>query len=151
MCHNRKQQQGSALMIAIFIIVVMSVVGAAMVRLLNDSATGAVTEVYGARAFHSAQSGVEIFLTELFPLNETSAASICPARDENIHIKSLAPISSYSFNTAGLANCNVQVRCDSLDVTPFLGHHFRILSTGQCTVGDQVFSRQLLVEARDAN
>lgn len=150
--HSRRHQQsGSALMIAVFIIVVMSVIGAALTRLLSDSATGAVTEVYGARAHHAAQSGIEIFLTELFPLNTSGAANICPARDENVHIQSLPPYGTYSFNTTGLTNCSVQVRCDSLAVTPFVGHHFRILSTGQCTAAGQTFSRQLLVEARDEN
>ncbi|HLV49049.1 MAG TPA: pilus assembly PilX N-terminal domain-containing protein [Aliidiomarina sp.] len=149
MCHNTHKQSGSALMIAVFIIVVMSVVGAAMVRLLNDSTAGAVTEVYGARAHQAAHSGIEIFLTELFPLNETSAASICPERDNNINIKNVSAYNTYAFSSAGLANCSVTVRCDELDVTPFIGRHFRILSIGQCKVGEQRFSRQLLVEARD--
>ncbi len=136
-------------MIAVFIIVVMSVIGAALIRLLNDSATSTITEVYGARAHHAAQSGIEVFLTELFPLDNPGAANICTERDNNININNVTPFNTYSFNTNGLANCTVTVRCDELDVTPYVGRHFRILSTGQCYVGNQRFSRQLLVEARD--
>jgi len=132
-------------MIAVFIIVVMSVIGAALIRLLNDSATSTVTEVYGARAFHAAQSGIDIFLTELFPHDSPTAS--CTARAGSIQSKAID--SSYSFNTPGLTNCSANIRCDELDLSPFPGRHFRILSSAQCTVDDQRYSRQLLVEARD--
>lgn len=144
---NRKQQQGSALMVAIFIIVVMSIIGAALVRVLNDSASAGVTEVYGARAYHAAQSGIEVFLTELFP--HDSAPASCPSRSG--HIKDAAVHRTYTFTTPALANCTTSIRCDQADMTPYTGRHFRLFSTGQCTAAGQTFSRQLLVEARDEN
>ncbi|RUO42835.1 hypothetical protein CWE15_05375 [Aliidiomarina taiwanensis] len=145
MCHKQKQQQGSALMVAIFIIVVMSVIGAALVRVLNDSATAGVTETYGARAYHAAQSGIEVFLTELFP--HDAPVDSCPARVG--HIKDTTAYRVYTFTAPALANCTTTIRCDQTDVTPYVGRHFRIFSTGQCAIGNQRFTRQLLVEARD--
>lgn len=62
------KHRGGALVVAIFIIVVMSILGIAMVRILGDLSRATVSEVYGARAYAAARSGAEIFLTDLFSI-----------------------------------------------------------------------------------
>lgn len=141
------KQNGNMLIIVVFIIVVMSIIGVALVRVLSHSATATVTEVYGASAHHAAQSGIEVFLTELFPLDQPVAADICPVRDST-PIKAVPIYRNYTFNSAGLSHCSATIQCDSLELTPYTGRHFRILSVGACQVGKQYFSRQLLVEAQ---
>ncbi|RTE86379.1 MULTISPECIES: pilus assembly PilX N-terminal domain-containing protein [Gammaproteobacteria] len=131
---NHGKQQGSALVVAIFIIVVLSVVGIALTRVINDAAQGVVAEVYGARAYHAAASGIEVFMAdELFPPNDDTPN--CVAQ-------------SYTFNIDGLDNCEANVTCSEFPLPgDFSGTHFQVESVGVCDIGDSRYSRQLAIEA----
>lgn len=67
---SRTGQQGSSLVIAIFILVVMLLLGVALTRVLSTSSETIAYEVVGARAYQAANIGLQRRLTELFPLNE---------------------------------------------------------------------------------
>ena len=54
-----QSQRGSALIVAIFVIVVTSLLVATLSGLLRTSNESVVTEVYGTRAFTAAQSGLQ--------------------------------------------------------------------------------------------
>lgn len=144
---SMKGQQGNALVVAVFILLVLGALGFALVRVLSDASSGVVTEVYGARAQHAAQSGLHVFLAgSLFTPNQPVGS--CPARTGAI--QNTSPLSTLTFTAEGLQNCTATIQCDELELpTPFVGRHFRLLSTGRCEVGGQVYSRQLLIEARD--
>ena len=60
-------QRGSAIMVALFVIVIMALLAAAMGRFLVDSGEKNTVEVRGVRALMAAQSGLEIALYQLFP------------------------------------------------------------------------------------
>ncbi|WP_256261103.1 MSHA biogenesis protein MshP [Shewanella sp. NIFS-20-20] len=62
-------QQGSVLVIAIFVITVMFLLASALVRVLNDGEESLVLEVWGTRALFAANSGAEAGLARLFPIN----------------------------------------------------------------------------------
>lgn len=142
-----QKQNGAALAVAVFIIVVMGLIGMAMVRILGDSSQAIVSEVYGTRAQAAARTGAELFLTELFPHDSPVATTLCPART------SLAPPEvspEQTFTISGLAGCSVTVYCDRADfTTPHSGTHFRIISEGQCQVGESAYSKVLMLEASD--
>ena len=53
------QQQGSMLVIAIFIIVVISLLAASLSRILSSTADSVANEVYSAKAYYAADSGME--------------------------------------------------------------------------------------------
>jgi len=139
MSHNSKNtQQGSALVIAVFIIVVMALLAAVLARLLSGSSMTAVAEVSGQRALNAASSGVELYLAELFSGNSTD----CPDT-----ILESSEVTSYP-----LKYCEAEVRCRRLDLSSLNNTvHYRIKSTGRCDVGEETYRRDVIVEASDGN
>ena len=133
---------GGVLPIAIFIIVVMSLLGITMQRLLFDASRSTVADVYGARADLAARSGAEIILTEIFPLGESVNDNVCVNRGED-----LVPV-SFSFSAPGLIGCSAAVACDQLELqAPYQGINFRIRSAGTCLIGGNQYSKELVLEA----
>lgn len=139
--HQRKQypemgksQRGSALVIAVFVIVVMLAVVLSLSRLLLSSSESLVYEVQGSRAFFAAQSGLELALTRVFPL---SGAPNCSAL-------------SLVFNDEGLPGCRVEVSCQalSLPVGNVATVLYQLNSIGVCTADNFVTSRELVLEVR---
>jgi MSHA biogenesis protein MshP len=116
-----KRQQGSALVIAIFISVIMVLLVLSMSQILNKSKASIAYEVLGTRAFFAAQSGMERALSLLFPLNSV-ALTACPA--------SLAPLTIAFNSISGLESCRVDVSC--IPETNGTVTHFRLRSTGSC-------------------
>ena len=132
---SHARQRGSSLVIAIFIIIVLSLLGAALVRMLNSSAESIVYEVYGTRAFHAAQSGLQMKLAERFPLIGSADAPNCNS------------ISPKFTNVAGLNACEAVVTCTpdtDASITTYT-----IKSLGSCDIGGVVTSRTVEVVARD--
>lgn len=132
---NKKWQRGSALVIAIFVIVVMSLIGAALVKMLRTSSNTVVYEVLGTRAFHAAQTGMQWQLQKLFPLN--NPAQRCTSFG-----------SAPAIDTVdGFQNCQVSTTCeDNIEVSGV--RYYRLTSTGSCAVDDVVTSRTVEVQAR---
>ncbi len=97
--YPRRLQRGSALIIAVFVLVVMLALGAGLVRLLSADSENLLYEVYGLRAFNVANSGAERFMLQIFPLNGPAAS--CPAD------------TSYTFSAPELQRCRAEVRCSS--------------------------------------
>lgn len=123
-------------MVAVFIIVVLSLLAAALSGLFSSSGSATIASVGGARATFAASSAVEEALLKLFPVEGGSAE--CSA-------------TSVSFSEPGLANCTAQVSCISFDVDELNATHYRLQASGTCEIGTEIFSRQFLTEATDAN
>ena len=73
---NKSNHSGSALVIAIFVLVIMTLIGSALIRMQSSSAETVVYEVMGTRAYAAAQTGIQWQLTEIFPLN-TPDVTLC--------------------------------------------------------------------------
>ena len=130
--------RGSALVIAIFIIVVMSLLGAALVNMMKSSQEGVAYEVLGTRAYTAAQSGVQWQLAEVFPLNSDAIA--CKSQAEiNTNTPTFA-------NVQGLAQCRVSVTCTDFERDNI--RYYVVESTGECTLDAEVTSRTVVVDAR---
>ena len=150
-----QKQQGSILVLAIFIMVVMLLLGAALVRLLSSSAESIAYEVVGTRAYNAANTGLQAKLSALFPLNSNALQCDEVTPVTGLIDGDLAPADIISNdylpnlnNVAGLKNCSVtQMVCSNFkqdDVT-----YFKLTSTGECLMdGGQVTSRTVVVEAR---
>ncbi len=92
------RQRGNLLIVVFVIIIILLALGLAFVKVLSASAQQNVIEYYGTRAFMAAQSGLQVGLTELFPLNSD--------------VQSCAQVTvSPSFTTPYLSNCEVTVSC----------------------------------------
>jgi len=130
-----KKQQGSMLVIALFVIIVLAFLAYAMIQITDNSSRGNVYEVYGSRALNAANSGAERALNEI--LGPTGGESCASAS------------SNYSLGTGDVFNgCNVIISCNEFLVTETGFTHFRIESTASCSAGDFDTQRSVAVEAR---
>ena len=139
-------QRGSAIMVALFVIVIMALLVAAMGRFLVDSGEKNTVEVRGVRALMAAQSGLEIALYRLYPNNSWTA-------------QQCAASATTTFALPGLVNCQATVTCTPLNVsaagTTRTGYRFS--SEGRCgdpgvnngPNPDFAVSRTLMAEAFD--
>lgn len=141
--------KGAALPIALFIIVVMALVGAALVRLTTDASQGVVHEVIGQRAYNAARSGAEIFLVQLFAHDSNVNETLCQARDPGVLPSQNPDVSPHlnQFTTPGLTDCSAKVFCDVAEIESTT--HFRIVSQGSCDAGGMIYTKELLLEASD--
>ena len=131
------QQQGSMLVIALFVIIVFGLLGLTMTRLLASSSESVIYEVLGQRALNAAKTGLERCLAAKYPI----ASGITPCSSPT----------DYTFNNvAGLENCQYQV-VPSNDVTVIdNGNTYtyaKFTSTGRCDAGDIIVTRQIYVDA----
>mgnify|MGYP006166706671 CR=1 FL=1 len=132
---NYQKQRGSALVIAVFVIVVMLALAVGLSRLLISSSETVVYEVQGTRALFAAQSGLELALPKLFPLG-AAAATACPANISN-------PV---NFSDAALNGCSVTVSCSAYP--PAQPEVFRLSSRSECIANEFTTSRSVQVEVR---
>ncbi|MGN5056897.1 MSHA biogenesis protein MshP [Aeromonas caviae] len=91
-------------MIALFVIVIMALLAAAMGRFLVDSSEKHTVEVRGVRALMAAQSGLEIALYRLYPSGQWQG-------------QQCAASTSLSFTDAGLIGCQAIVTCNKVSVS----------------------------------
>lgn len=126
-------QSGALLITSIVIMVLFSLLSAAMVSLIRVGDTATAQEVISMRALFSAQSGANRYLN---CLAETGAAATCGSCGAAI---------TYNWpNSAGaeddgLAGCSAAVTCRQLcdpgsgcTLQPGMGNYFDISVQGQC-------------------
>jgi MSHA biogenesis protein MshP len=129
-----KYERGSALIVAVFIIVIMTLLGTALVRMTNSSAETIAYEVLGARAYNAAQSGLQKKLVDIFPLEP--AIGVCSGPE------------LYDFSTIkGLESCKA-INVDCIDSEISGVNYYTITSTGRCEVGGVLTTRKIEVKAR---
>ena len=132
-----KKQSGSAVLIAIFVVIVISLLGASLSSLQRDNAESTSFEVYAARAYLSAYSASEIALTELFPLSSTGDCLAVIA----------AP--TLPVNNVGFHECRANVVCTSTAASAGIGTRYKVVSTAVCETGDIISRRQVTVKATE--
>ncbi len=143
------RQGGSAVMVALFVIVIMALLAAAMGRFLVDSGEKNTVEVRGVRALMAAQSGLEIGLYRLYPNGSWNAQS-----------QACAPIRLPSgAMPPGLVGCEAEVTCQpiTVSVSGTTQTGYRLRSEGRCgdpgvnggPNPDFAVSRTLVAEAFD--
>jgi len=130
------QQKGSAIVIAIFVIVVMALLAAGLVKILASTAESVAYEVIGTRAYAAAQTGAQWQLLEVFP-HDTDTRTACQST-----------ITEPDFSSVeGLKDCTATVTCN--DDGEFDGTTYYIItSVGKCEVGGVITSRTVEIEAR---
>ncbi|WP_153913857.1 MSHA biogenesis protein MshP [Shewanella sp. TC10] len=138
-----RYQQGSALAIAVFVLIVMFLLAGTLIKMLEDGDESVNVEVWGARALFSANSAADAELAKLFPLS--GAVGVCSANS------TWTPPSSVGFH-----GCTVAVTCNAIAVDGIT--QFQITSNAVCETGDCAgnaattnclrVNRQVEVEAR---
>lgn len=127
MCCERRQC-GFSLAIAMFILVIMALIGAAVVSIMLNNSQSLGSAVLSTRAFFAAQSGAQSALAQLFPLDNSAAT--CSASYPAIN-----------YSTAGLSNCSVQVSCSSQSNAGKT--YYTLHSTGTCSLAGLSASREI--------
>jgi MSHA biogenesis protein MshP len=144
-CHNPNKetqatQQGSALMLALFIIIVLTLLGSALVKILSTSSESIAQEVIGTRALMAANSGMQAELQILFPLNSVASCPVEPA----------VRITDYNGLSAieGLTHCWAQTRCSEYFTDPETNtKYYRLTSTGECGSGQVISDSKAVVRS----
>lgn len=136
MCYSK--QRGSALMVAVFVMTVMAVMAAAMIRIDWSGQTTTTREVLATRAWFAAHSGNEYLLSRLFPLGQSTAdASVCQGQ----------PIRGLD---AALFQCrSLTLRCETFEVgtTPY--QQYYLTATATCGSGEMAVTRTQETWARE--
>ena len=128
------KQQGSMLVISLFVIIVMALLGLTLSRLLSSSSDAIIYEVYGQRALNAARAGVEEQIALAFPI---SGSASCAA-------------STIDFTPVpGLESCEVSAQCTQLNVVDgsISRTFYKFTSTGTCSAGDIIATRTVSVDA----
>ena len=137
MCRNRPsspyQQQGSMLVISIFIIVVISLLAASLSRILSSTADSVANEVYSAKAYFAADSGMEYGIYQVL---QQAASGTCPSL-------------SLILNETGLENCTVEISCESIPIDAANNEYqYYLESKGTCDGGKIVAQHKVEAEVK---
>ncbi|MFC4701064.1 type II secretory pathway component [Glaciecola siphonariae] len=123
---------------ALFVLVVLTMLAGTMITIISGSNKSVVHEVYGLRAQQAAHAGIEALIAASFPVG-----GVAQACDTSLN-------SSAAFsNVNGFANCRYSASCSSSDIdfNDANYRYYRYSSTGFCDTGDSVVSRTLYVDA----
>jgi MSHA biogenesis protein MshP len=132
------KQNGSMIVMALFVLIVVGLLAAALINIVSVSSNTMVYQVYGLRAQQAAKAGIEELLFTSFPAN--GSALSCNA----------TVLSPTSFsNVRGLNECSYTAQCvtEAIAFDGINRLHFRFTSTGSCQIDNSVVSRTLSVDA----
>jgi MSHA biogenesis protein MshP len=132
--YARHSQGGSMLVIALFVIIVLSLLGLTLTKVLSASSEAIVYEVYGQRALNAARAGAEAQVALAFPITGSASG---------------ADTAAFAFSAvAGLENCQYDAKCEQLTVTDGIINlaYYKFTSTGQCSAGNIIVSRTVYVD-----
>jgi MSHA biogenesis protein MshP len=119
------------LVIALFVIIVLALLGLTMTRLLSSSSETIIYEVLGQRALNAARSGIECALANEFD------SSCSKSNDEAF------------TGVAGLENCSYFVTPASKPIQDGLKQftYWTFTGEGKCTAGNIQVTRFIYVDA----
>lgn len=128
---NKSTQNGSMLVIALFVIIVLALLGLTMTRLLSSSSDAIIHEVLGQRALNAARAGIDCALANEF-------GSGCNN-----------PTSHTFINVGGLESCSYNVTPASklIEEGSKSFTYWSYSATGRCTAGNINVTRLLYVDA----
>jgi len=134
--HRLRRQRGVAMLFAIAIIVVASLLGAAMVRMLRVEQEGVARDVLSTRALLAADSAAQRALYQLFVAPRVACSAI------NTFPSNFAGVT-------GLNNCTASAACTPYQVPSSTTFYYSIRATGTCGPTNDPATRQVEVLARD--
>lgn len=131
------KQQGSGLMLVIFMLVV--VIGLAALVANRNQERGSdqlLASVIGSRAEMAARSGAQIEVSRFYQTDNTGSCHLGAPQTIN-------------YNGDGLDQCSVTIECNGIGVMDNGEVVRQLVSTGQCTVGQWTLQRVIQVGLRD--
>lgn len=135
-------QRGSMLVIALFVIIVLALLGLTMTRLLSSSSEAIIYEVLGQRALNAAKAGIECAVA-----NRIDDLDVGEPDEQ---YTSCANALSKEFNgVPGLESCQYEVIVNEkpIEDTNKSFTYLTFSSTGQCSAGRMIVSRTIYIDA----
>ncbi len=120
-----KGVRGFSLFAALFVIVILGMLAAAMIQMTQTSNVAVAQEALSIRAFFAAESGAQAAAMDVFPL---SGGGSCSNRTIN-------------FSSNGLVGCSAIIQCSSFNSDG--ENYFQVNSEGRCGSGDLSTSRSI--------
>ncbi len=150
MSPNKRSQQGSVYIVAIFVVVVMGMLAMNLNRIQWSSNDTLSRELIGTKAWFLANSGVEWALTQLYPLNQSGLIADLEVRCGDIQ-RSSSVAAPYLIAQVDVNCHSLSVQCDTinggeLNLIPNELRYFKVTSTAICGDG-QGFDIQRQQEA----
>ena len=130
---GRRCQGGFSLPLAIFIIVIMALIGTAMVSLSQTGQRSVASEVQSIRTFYAAESGAQTAVAQLLPLDGSNPG--CTAVSASLNLTAQA-----------LDGCTATLTCEALTLAG--DDYYRITSAADCSFADNETRRQIEVMVR---
>ena len=125
-------QHGSMLVIALFVIIVLALLGLTMTRLLSSTSETIIYEVLGQRAINAAKSGIECAVAAKFGAG-------C-SNPDNKELSGVAGLESCSYSVVETPPKTITDGGKTFTYLTFTG-------TGQCTAGKINVTRFVYVDA----
>ncbi|MEH6557963.1 MAG: hypothetical protein V7459_01155 [Oceanicoccus sp.] len=123
MINASHKQQGISIVLAIFVLVILSLLAAAMFNIMAAGADSVAREVVSTRALFAADSGAQRQLNAIFPPGGVAVTASCSNAEGTPRTN--------TFTMGGLVGCNdVVVVCEYVSIDTI--NYFSITSTGQC-------------------
>lgn len=140
-----KQQRGFSIPMAIFVMVVLAMLGAAMARIVAQGQESVAREVVSIRALMAAESGAERGLHQVLTVDGSGCAAGLPNFSQLFG-------GVWNLTIPGLQNCNADISCSVTNVdTDFDGTpdpHYTVRSVGRCGPSGSQAVRIVEVQAR---
>lgn len=146
---KRLRQSGFSIPAAIFVLIVVAMLGSAMINILNQGQQSIAREVLSMRALMAAESGAERGLNLVLEVN----AAACTGTMVNPPTSMTPLVIAWELSVAGMTSCEVNVSCglslvDS-DNDGTNENYYTLRSTGACgPLADRAF-RIVEVQARN--
>lgn len=142
---RNKKQSGSVLIIAVFVIVVMGMLGLTLTRLEWSTQDTLTREVLGTQAWLLANSGNEWGLTHLYPLDGSSGVSSINSACSTLNTAASAAASTLVAATDNRCS-KLTISCTALGQDDLV--YFKVTSGAVCGTGQNIVQREQEVWAR---
>lgn len=137
----RSKQQGSSIVLALFVIIILTLLGSVLMRIISTSSETVSQEVLGTRAYMAANSAMQAELQLLFPFN--GATGVCTANKTHL-------LENLAEDIPGLYDCDATTTCDNyypILVDPTAIQYYRLTSTGECGSGVMGANSKVIVKS----
>lgn len=134
----KRTQQGSMLVVALFVMIVVSLLGITLVTTLTSTSQALTYDVAGTRAYQAARSGME----------QVKASALKQGTEPATCVGSQASPPALS-SVDGLVNCQYTTQCTTTDVSKdgTAYRYYRFSSRGTCRFGERWASRMVRDDA----
>lgn len=141
------QQQGSSLILALFVIIILTLLGSVLMRMIFTSSETVSQEVLGTRAYMAAKSAMQAELQKLFPLKPIVSISC----DVSFFDKPYYLQTALNEDIPGFYDCEAFTSCENYfsdtRYPPAVIKYYRLTSTGKCGSGIMGSNSKVIVKS----